>query len=183
VTKVEAAQLMAMLVAQWPQSTVSSKTSQLYEAHLLDLDFQAAQVAVSRIAKTTRWLPTVAEIREVTCDVIHGPKRLGGEAWGDVLAEIRRVGAYDVPKFKDPATAECVRLLDWRGLCLGTNEVADRARFVELYEGLQDRARLDVIAGHALPPARGTASLGTGLSSPVSLAQLLADPHGVKGSA
>lgn len=173
-TKAEAAKLVGFLLGAFPSASVTEKTSLVYEQLLADLDFSAAQLAVNRLARTKRFLPTIAEIREAALEIVHGPKRLGGEAWGDVLAEIRRVGAYDLPRFEDPAVAEAVRLMGWRGLCLGDNETSDRARFVELYEGLQDRARTDVQAGHALPPAKGLAGLpkpsGGG---PVAIGQLV----------
>jgi hypothetical protein len=99
---------------------------------------------------TSKFLPTIAEIRAAAVEMAHGARRLGGEAWGDVGSEIRRVGAYGEPQFTDPVAAECVRLMGWRNLCLGTNDAADRARFVELYDGLAVRARADQVAGEAL---------------------------------
>ena len=82
---------------------------------------------------------------------------------GDVLAEIRRTGVYGVPSFADPLVTECVRIMTWRGLCLGENEAADRARFIELYDGLATRWRVDAVAGRALPAPVG----GLALPSPV----------------
>jgi hypothetical protein len=172
-TKTEAAKLVAVIQALWPRPPITDRTSLAYEGNLSDLDFELCQVALSRLAKTSRWLPTVADIRSVACDVEHGPARLGAEAWGDVLAEIRRVGTYGLPRFADPVTVECVRALDWRGLCLGTNESADRARFVELYEGLAARGRSDVVAGHVLPPARGLSAALPRAGRSESLTQLL----------
>lgn len=173
-TKAEAAELVALVVAQWPQTAVTDKTSMVYEAALLDLDFAVAQVAVSRLAKTARWLPTVAEIREVAADLVHGPKRLGTEAWGDVGDEVRRVGAYGLPRFTDPIVAEAVRVIGWRTICLGDNDVSDRARFIDVYEGLQQRARTDIVANHALPPARGVPLRPELPGAPVALAELVA---------
>jgi hypothetical protein len=152
----EAAKLVAMISAAWRDAAISDATAEIYETMLADLSFETAQQAVARLIATNKWLPTIAEIRATAADIEHGPARKGGEAYGDVLAEIRRTGAYGVPTFKDPVVAECVRLMTWRGLCLGDNEAADRARFIELYDGLQTRVRADVVAGRALPaPVQG----------------------------
>ncbi len=45
--------------------------------------------------------------------------------------------------FPDPTTMRCVELMQWSKLCSSENEVADRARFVELYDKLavQDRRK------------------------------------------
>jgi hypothetical protein len=158
-TRPEAARLVAILIAAFPQSQVTEQTSKVYETLLADLDFETAQAAVHRLARTLNWLPTIAQIRSAAVEVQHGARRIGSEAWGDVVAEIRRVGAYGDPRWSDPTVESCVRALGWRNLCLGQNEAADRARFVELYDGLQERHRLDAVAGRALPPARSYAAL------------------------
>lgn len=152
-TRAEAAKLVAALLAIYPNAVVSTATSVAYERLLGDLDFAVAEQAIDRLAKLQKFLPTVAEIRLAADEIVHGPKRLGLEAWGDVVEQIRRAGAYQDPKFTDPVVAECVGRMGWRNLCLTENETADRARFVELYGALSERARLDRVSGVPLPPA------------------------------
>lgn len=159
-TRAEITELLAIIAAAWPGGHFAGRTVDVYRNMLADLDYPAAQAAVSRLITTSRFLPTVAEIRSAAVDVTQGPRRLGGEAWGDVVAEIRRVGYVGEPRFDDPCVTECVKALGWRHLCIGeAPEASDRARFSELYDRLQERRRLDAVAGHALPPARGHAAL------------------------
>lgn len=161
-TRSEAAKLVAVLAQAWPRSPVSVETSKVYEGALMDLSHAEAEAAVSLLLRTSKFLPTIAEIRTAAVDLRRGPVRSGPEAWGDVLGQIRRVGAYGVPKFEDPVTAECVRVLGWRNLCLeGHNDAADRARFCELYGDLALRERTDEVAG--LPPRRQLSSAVRGL--------------------
>lgn len=162
-TQIEVAQLTAMLVSAFPQSSFTEASHELYEAMLRDIDLDAGMLAVQRLIATNKWLPTIAEIRAVAAEIKYGTKRLGAEAWGDVSDAVRRVGAYEAPPpFKDPLVGECVRLLGWLALCRGTNEVSDRARFIELYDGLQERERRDVTAGYRLPaPTARPAELPT----------------------
>jgi hypothetical protein len=164
---IEAAKLVAFLAAAYRDSKFTEDASKVYEALLADLDFATAQEAVVRLISTSKWLPTIAEIRATAADIKHGPVRSGGEAYGDVLAEIRRTGAWGAPSFKDPLVAECVRLMTWRGLCLGENEASDRARFIELYDNLAARERGNVVAGRALPAP--TAGLALPLWKPLQL--------------
>jgi hypothetical protein len=173
---VEAAKIVAWLAAVYRDTKVSPETSAAYESLLADLDYDLAQQAVKRLAQTSKWLPSVAEIRTMATDIERGPVRCGGEAYGDVIDAIRSVGSYrPPPEFSDPVVAECVRLMTWRGLCMGDNEAADRARFIELYNGLAARRRADSVAGRALPePKRGFLPPG------YSVLRLLPDPKPVE---
>jgi hypothetical protein len=166
----ETLKLVALLAAAWRDAAISDETAGVYSSMLADLDFDVAQQAVHRLINTSKWLPTVAEIRATAADIEHGPVRAGGEAYGDVLAEIRRTGHYGVPRFQDPLVAEAVGIMGWRGLCLGDNEAADRARFIEVYDRLASRGRADVVAGRALPAPR------KGLALPVYAPRTLPEP-------
>jgi hypothetical protein len=153
-TPAEAAKLVAMILQAYPAAQFGPASSQLYEAMLADVDVEMGKAAVHRLIATSRFLPTIAEIRTMAADLQHGPPRLGEQAWGDVIEAIRRVGHYrPAPNFADERVAESVRVLGWRNLCLSANDAADRARFITLYDGLSERHRADLIAGRALPPA------------------------------
>lgn len=142
----QAAELVAILSAAFPNEKWTEQTCEVYEQMLLDLDVQLAMRAVQVLVCTSRFVPTIAEIRAAAADVAVGERRTGVDAWGDVVAAIRRVGSYGVPEFSDPLTARAVRALGWRNLCLGdSSEASDRARFCEVYEGFsQSERRLDV---------------------------------------
>jgi hypothetical protein len=67
--------------------------------------------------------------------------RAGGEGWSDVLAAVSRYGYYREPAFGDPLVARCVTALGWKNLCTSENAIADRARFIELYDRLAAQER------------------------------------------
>jgi hypothetical protein len=152
VTAVEAAKLVAAMIAAFPQARVTPGTSPVYERMLADLDYVAAQAAVERLIATSRFMPTVAELRSTVLDLTHGERRPGGEAWGDVLKAIGRVGKYRTPTFADQSVARAVTALGWENICDSDNQVADRARFIELYDQLATSERKERSAGH-LPAA------------------------------
>jgi len=57
------------------------------------------------------------------------------EAWGEVLDQVRRRGAYGSPSFRSSVTAEAVKRIGWREIC-GAKEgdPALRAHFYRTYD-------------------------------------------------
>jgi hypothetical protein len=144
----QSSELFAVLVSLWPNNKADEATGRLYGEALADLDYELARRAVGRLARIAKWFPTVAEIREQAVNLEQGATRKGLEAWGDVVAEIRRTGSYGSPRFSDPLVCEALRGIGtWRDICLSTNDTADRARFVELYDAIAARGRTEAAAG------------------------------------
>ncbi len=128
-----------------------------YVTGLRDLEHDAALAAVERIVRTSRFLPTIAEIREAAMDAVHGTRKNGGAAWGECLALIRRYGSHRHPgidfEITDSHVAATVRAFGWHDLCRSDNSVADRARFIELYDQLAkgERKEAQIAPGLTLP--------------------------------
>lgn len=146
----EVAELVAIMAAAFIRPPMTEKTCQVYETMLADLEHGAAKRAVMRLVNTSKWLPTIAEIRAAAVELEHGARRSGAEAWGDVTTAIRKIGRYGNPAFEDPLVAQCVRSFGWETLCDSTNDTADRARFIEAFDALAERSRRDLVAGAAL---------------------------------
>jgi hypothetical protein len=139
-TKKEAAIVVFELMANYPNAErVGQATVEAYEKHLLDLDFEPARAAIGRLAESCKFLPSIAEVRAAARDLRMGKQRTGMEAWGDVTYAIRAVGSYRTPTFIDPVVSRVVACMGWQELCLGENESALRARFIEAYEAISDR--------------------------------------------
>lgn len=158
--KIEAAKLVAMLAAAFPQSKVTSETSAVYEEMLSDLDYTLARRAAALLITRAEWMPTIAAIRQACVELEQGPVRTGGEAWQEALEQVRRVGWCGKPEFKDPLVTECLRMWgSWVSFCSSPeDDPGGRARFIELYDSLAKRGRQTAQAGGiALPvaPARG----------------------------
>ena len=157
-TRAEAAEILGLLVAAFPAARPIGRDAEdaratLWEAMLADLDAAATRGAAMRLIATAKFFPTIAEVRESVLAVTVGETRPGGDAWGDVLRSVGRFGAYRSPTFADPIVAEAVAALGWQEICLSENQVADRARFVDLYDRLAATRRKDAAVG-ALPGAR-----------------------------
>jgi hypothetical protein len=61
--KVEAAALVALLVNAYPYAKFTTENAEVYEARILDLDARETQAAIEELSKTSRMLPTPADIR------------------------------------------------------------------------------------------------------------------------
>lgn len=163
-TRAEAAEIVVTLAAAYPKAEVTAQTSQVYERMLADLDYGIAMMAVARLVANSRFLPTVAEIREAWADIRWGPRRTGAEAWQDVERAQRRVGYLRQPRFEDPIVSSIVSA-DWPAWCKPDNPAADRARFIELYEIRSSRARAEIVSGIQLPPPMVPKALAAGGAS------------------
>lgn len=167
-TKLEVAKLVGVLMAAYPSSKANPQTSEVYESMLADLDYAKANVAVRRLLGSAKWMPTIAEIREAVLHADRGPIRAGGDAWGDVLEAVHRTGSYRTPTFADPLVASAVVSLGWSEICGSENQVADRARFIELYDRLTTTSRRELQMPadvRRLPAARESRSLPVGTAA------------------
>lgn len=146
-TEVEAAKLVAILSASFPDAKWGEAVCRAYESAIADLDVHVAGAAVRRIVATSKFRPSIAEIRAAAADTALGERRTGADAWGDVVKAIRMVGSYRAPTFEDPLTAKAVEALGWRNLCLGdAGEASDRARFCEVYDALSAAERRSLVS-------------------------------------
>jgi len=132
-----------------------------YVSNLSDLDRDKTRAAAMALVRTSKWMPTIAEIREMVVQQEHGRKRPGAEAWGDVQKAIKAKGVYRTPGvdffFDDPLVAKAVGALGWTSLCNSELQGPDRARFIELYDSYDRAARTD-----AQLSAGATSSLAAG---------------------
>lgn len=144
-THEETLKIMALLTAAYPQANIEEETIQIYIKFLLDLPCEAGQAAALELIASSRWFPAVAELRQAAVEAmpenqIPGP----GEAWGEVVGQLRAVGWYGRPSFSHPAITKAVKAMGWRELCMSENVVADRAHFLRIYENYQERAKKEL---------------------------------------
>jgi hypothetical protein len=190
-TRVEASQLVAILFGSFPSTHVERRHVDAYVSGIEDLEAQAAAGAVNRLRRTSKFLPSIAEIRAACADQQHGPKRTGVEAYTEVTSAIRWHGrdyGQGSPTFRDPLIARCLGVWgSWNDCCNAPpNDPAARARFIEMYDNLATRTREELSSGWPLLPPQAPrrafwlAKAPVGASAPAgpvaSLATVLAEP-------
>ena len=116
-----------------------------YAQALSDLPPEVVGAAVDAAIATSRWLPSVAELRGL---VVEHRLRLATPevAWAEVLSEIRRCGRWHPRRWSSHAIAEAVRAVGWDALCEMREPAVTRAHFVRAYTETRAAA---VRAAHA----------------------------------
>ena len=109
---------------------------------LKDIDYQVANMAIQMHAQSSKFPPTVAEIRESAAKIVHGETKDWSKAWEEACRAMSRFGrdrkslAYET---LDELTREVVDRLGYRNLCMSENVASDRANFRAIYTELAER--------------------------------------------
>ncbi len=165
---VNAGMVLKQLFAAYPNTEVTPETIAMYMRLLKDIAPEDLQVVVDQAIATSKFLPTIAELRDMHHGLRHISRLSWVEAWDSVQREMRRIGSYGVPHFDDELTTRAVRAMGWKTLCASENAMADRAQFRDMYNTLLARVDSDQ---KLLPQARELA--GRQSAGLISLHELL----------
>lgn len=175
VTRDEFSRCIALIRRYWPHAGASwdADTIETWESLLLDLDTNPVAAAVQALAADGRdWPPPPGLVRRRACELIW-PLPDADEAWGQVREQIRRVGSSRgvvhwpsgetvEPVWSHPLVGEVADRFGWSALCQSTNEMADRAHFLRMWEQASASHR----ATTSLPPAARAALAAHGIELP-----------------
>ena len=112
----------------------------LYVEMLSDIPPQILEASVKKLIMTNKFLPSIAEIREVAYGIkgiISGTAAPDeSEAWGEVIKAIQSVGYYGKPKFSHEAITTAVNNIGWQDICMTTNDGMNtlRSQFRRAYQ-------------------------------------------------
>lgn len=142
-----------------------------------DVPFEVVKAAIARLVCSSKWMPSIAEVRAEIGTIHHGRRRSGIDAWGDV----RALGTYrEGFDGIDPVVLYACKAFGWIqtrtlwrdgqdveqwNVATGENEAADRARFAELYDKTvaDERIAAQISPGAQIPQLsepRGQRALG-----------------------
>ncbi len=156
--------ILRQLFSAYANAQVTVETIAVYDRLLADIPPGELQTVVDQAIAECKFLPTVAELRERYHTLTRTLAQLTAtDAWGQVKAEIRRIGSWGTPTFADPVIAKVVRNMGWNELCMSeAPEGVDRAQFERAYNEIVNRGEQ---VQKLLPQARDMAErrLGTGL--------------------
>ncbi len=148
-TKNDVERVIAMLSLAYPNyengktPAQISATIDLYHRFLRDVETPILEAATMQHIASSKWFPSVYELREAALSITHHGESSAEEAWLEVKDTIRRVGYYGVPQFSDPKVARSVEAIGWRELCLTPIETegVTRAHFMRIYDSFKNRER------------------------------------------
>ena len=154
VSKQEFATLVLAMQAMYGDEFIGTEEAMdVWFALLHDLDYQILSKALQKHMLTNKFKPTVAELREIYAGLICPVISDWSEGWEQVSKAIGHYGVYrteEAMESFDEVTREAVKRLGFQNICLSENIVADRARFAEIYQAIQQRKRIAVNIGSAL---------------------------------
>lgn len=153
-TLVEAAKLLTLIAAAWPQFEPTEDKVLLWHELFADVSFEVAQAALKKLMVSSPFPPSIADLRrEVVAVTVPLEDQISpAEAWGMVVHAIRKYGYYQEEKAKASLPSAVRRTVDyigWQELCLSDEPDVIRAQFMRMYEQVTARQRQEAL----LPPA------------------------------
>ena len=122
-----------------PNFIPDGDSMKVWYAVLGDLPYEIANICVQKYSMQNKFPPTVADIRELSAELMMGEKTDWSESWQKVCRFISLYGmpnegkAYDA---MDEYTKEAVKRIGWKNLCMSQNVTADRANYRMIYESV-----------------------------------------------
>lgn len=109
---------------------------------LQDIDYKIANAAIQKYMLTSKFPPTIADIREQVASVVNGEKPLWSDGWEEVVRAIKNYGSYgqkEAMESMSDITRMAVRRMGYIDLCRSENPVADRANFRDIFNMIAER--------------------------------------------
>jgi hypothetical protein len=143
----ETAKILAVLAAAYPRFEVSETTHTVWQEMLADLDYAGVDLAARRYIATSKFPPSITEIRQALVPEGLAP----AEAWGLLMGAIHHFGYYRETEALASLPPEVVRvvcMVGWREVNMSTELDVIRGQFLRMYQQVAERARREAL----LPP-------------------------------
>ena len=165
-TKKETIGLFGILIAAYPNFDKFKDDSQvegmvnMWASLFVDDDSTIVGLAVRKHIMTSKWPPSIAEIREIMADITHPDLIPPDQAWAAVSDLLYTAGEHDHENMRrnlPPLIAQTVEAIGWRTLYQlhrgsygGNKDGMDRVAFMDLYRPAYERARQDACCSASL---------------------------------
>lgn len=113
---------------------------------LKDIQYEVLNVAIQKYMMSNKFPPTIADLRELSAEIVQGTPVDWDDGWQQVLKAISRFGSYrerEALESLDDLTRKCVERLGFRNLCMSENISVERANFRQIYQTLSERKKED----------------------------------------
>lgn len=136
--------LMTALSSNYRTFELNQDQMRFWYEQLKDIPYQQLHLAVTKHIATEEWQPTIAHLRKSALEVVQPNMLDSNSAWGEVQIAIRNYGSYNEESALDsmsPITAQVVKNMNYKELCLSENHMADRAHFMKMYDTYLNREK------------------------------------------
>lgn len=129
----------------------NQQAMELWFRELQDIPAQVAEMALRKWVATNKWSPSIADIREMTANIVNGDPMSWGESWEKALNAVRKYGSYNkgaALDSLDPVTRKCVESIGYMEMCMSENIMVERAHFQKIFEifSKREQAKLRISA-------------------------------------
>ena len=134
-------EIMMVLQTAYPNTELGEYTPRLYLELLQDIPSEVLKNAVLHCISKSPFYPKISEIRRAAAEIRLNNTNIptAHEAWGMVSRAIPAYGRNSRPEFPHRLIDRTVSALGWYNLCISTNQIADRARFIEAYDIFREK--------------------------------------------
>lgn len=135
----EIKKLLYLAIGSFPnmQDKDMGPTTCLWNEMLKDIPLEVGQAAVKKVLSTTKFFPTIAEIREAAIELTQPKPMTAMEAWGDIIKAISNFGIYreqEALASMAPQVTKVVKYFGWERICLSEEPDIIRAQFRMAWE-------------------------------------------------
>lgn len=140
---------LATIYEKIERITTDGAIAKLWYNSLKDLDDDAFQYAVETIAKTSKFAPSIAEIRDKAWEYSHKEELTGEQAWEIVLRDVREKGWYREPRYENPILERAKNAITWEALCDISSEQLSilRRHFIDIYNEIRSTQKEAEVIG------------------------------------
>jgi len=130
----------------------NAEAIQLWYEEFKDLTYEDTVNGLRRHVNTSKWPPTIAELKRAIITNVAGNKDWG-KCWDEAVTVLKRFGYYQEDAALDamtPITRQIVKRLGYKELCLSENLSHDRANFRMIFEQITDNEYENAALPHDL---------------------------------
>ena len=137
-TRQEFSKIAAAINTYYPKDKpfVNEASVQLWYEEFKELTYEDTVNGLRRHVNTSKWCPTIAELKEAIVKNVAGVKDWG-EAWNECTRAISRYGQYreeEALESMSPLTRQIVKRIGYKDLCRSENQMQDRANFRMVFD-------------------------------------------------
>jgi hypothetical protein len=152
-SKTDAVEAMAVLTAAYSRN-LSEQTLRIYVGSLEDISRTELMRAVRGLVATSKFLPSIAEIREQALAVGADLIPTAYEAWGEIVQAARMLGRNQIPKWSHPAIGVALNQVGgFRQVCDSERPEITETYFIKAYNLGVERDRREALIPKQLKSA------------------------------
>ncbi len=122
----------------------TKESMDLWYRMLKDIPYPVAEAALMKHVSTSKWPPSIAEIRENATEAITPAQADWSEAWEEARKAVQKFGSYQETEalaWMSASTAEAVRRFGYYDLCMMENPEVAKAHFRDIYNNIALREK------------------------------------------